>query len=152
MAAQQFHKVGTYVEFSEDLSVLVRGGTNIEIVRKRFGSAPDTSDYKVIRPLVNFGIFNNVAIPPDYEISSVELLVRFTKHDLVEADKLIAKIEKEDSDYAATLQLVFAYYIESTNTWVKQIPNPPDVVRHHYSSNFPGFNGFGGYDVIKLND
>jgi hypothetical protein len=137
--------VGAYVEFPEGISVRVIR-TDVEIVRKPYGEAPDTKDFRVIRRLVNFAIRDKNADPPgDFE-SEVELLVRFTK-DMLDEAKAVAEAEEDPNRI-----LVFAYYVKGQNIWVKHYPDNVNVIRHEYSADFPRFDGFGGYDVIKLKD
>lgn len=138
MLPQRFsHGVGPYVEFLEDLSVLVREPANLEIVRKRFGSAPDTAQFTVIRPLVNFAFRERIDDAFADITPPIELLVRFTKHDMDEANAATDDPARE---------LVFAHYDTVKGDWIRH----PYRIRHIYSNDFHGFDGFGGYDIIEI--
>ncbi|GMQ78033.1 MAG: hypothetical protein BMS9Abin02_0529 [Anaerolineae bacterium] len=136
---QTLQNEGAHIEFHEGIYVRVPGRDDVEIVRKRSGSSPDTDDFKVIRPLVNFYIKDpNLKEQVDFK-GRMELLIRFTQHDLKMADELEGK-------------LVFAYYTEDDG-WIRLDPddNNAEGTRHMFFDGFDGFDGYRGFDAIIVN-
>ncbi len=144
MAKQQSQQNGgTHIEFREGVFVRVPGRPDVEVVRKVFGS-PLAGGFQVIRPLVNFFIRDLQGNPVTNFKPSMQLIVRFTQHDLDEAANL-------------GQDLVFAYFdlnIGTSGEWVQLAPGLPNVKRHTFFEGFEDFESFAGYrgfDAITLN-
>ena len=105
-------------------------------MRKGFGSPPPAG-FEVIRPLINFFIRDADGNAVTSFDPKMQLIVRFTQHDLDVAGEL-----KQD--------LVFAYYDQNQEKWIKHSPGLPNVRRHTFFDGFEGFNGFCGFDAITL--
>ena len=138
--------VSTQIEFREGLFVRVPGKTDVRIERKRFGTPPEDDFFKVIRPVVNFWI-EDAEGPVTLFNPPMELIVRFTQHDLDAIDE----VKKEFPDFkkkapGEDLELVFAYFDLENRGWV--LLQTPDYAVEKIGP----FAGFGGLHVIKMSE